>query len=206
MKVPALIAILVTIFVVLAAILTAIPVLLPDDEAARLPGWSSERAPDGLADLRVGEMEALIVHETPLDEMTTAFTNEDGAPATIADFRGKVVVVNFWATWCAPCRAEMPSIDRLAGEMNGAEVHVMAVSTDRGERERIDAFLEEIGARTLTVYRDRNSELAREAGIFGLPVTLIVGRDGREVARLIGKAEWDGLEAGAVIRRVADSG
>lgn len=191
MKLPIPIAVL----AVLAAVLIATVAALPEDENAR--------ARAGIEALRVGEMEGLLVHETPLDEMTTAFADGDGAPVRIADFRGKAVVMNFWATWCAPCRAEMPSIDRLAGEMNGDDVQVLAVSTDRGGRERIDAFFAEVGIRTLAVYRDRKSDLAREAGAFGLPMTLLIGRDGREVARLIGEARWDGPEARAVVRRIA---
>ncbi|MEM9370707.1 MAG: TlpA disulfide reductase family protein, partial [Pseudomonadota bacterium] len=125
---------------------------------------------------------------------------------TVTDLSGKVVVMNFWATWCAPCRAEMPSIDRLAGELNGDDIHVMAVSTDRGDITRIKKFFDEIEIEHLGIYRDKKSELAREAGAFGLPMTIILDREGREIARLLGEAEWDSTEAKAIVRRLAEEG
>ncbi|MEM9097041.1 MAG: TlpA disulfide reductase family protein [Pseudomonadota bacterium] len=181
--------------IAILAVFIAVILAMPES------GKEGAPAPD-LAGLQTGDMAKLVIHETPFNEMTTTFADGAGAPMTVADLRGKVVVMNFWATWCAPCRAEMPSIDRLAGEMNGEDVYVMAVSTDRGSRDKIDRFFGEVEIQHLGVYRDQKSELAREAGAFGLPMTIILGRDGREVARLLGEAEWDSAEAKAIIRRI----
>ncbi|MEM9045262.1 MAG: TlpA disulfide reductase family protein [Pseudomonadota bacterium] len=188
--------------VAILAVFIAVILAIPENEEASTA--NSNAAGTDVSALQVGDMAKLVVHETPFNEMTTIFANGEGEPMTVADMRGKVVVMNFWATWCAPCRAEMPSIDRLAGELNGEDIHVMAVSTDRGDRARIDGFFQEVEIQHLGVYRDQKSELAREAGAFGLPMTIIIGRDGREIARLLGEAEWDSAEAKAIIRRLAE--
>ncbi|MBY8976257.1 TlpA family protein disulfide reductase [Rhodobacteraceae bacterium NNCM2] len=184
--------------IAILAVFIAVVLLIPD----------SDETPLGNADissLKTGDMSKLVVHETPFNVMETAFTGPTGAEMTVADLNGKIVVMNFWATWCAPCREEMPSIDRLAAEMSGEDVAVLAVSTDRGAESKITRFFEEVGVQNLGIYRDKESELAREAGAFGLPLTIILNRDGREVARLLGGAEWDSDEAKAIIRKLASA-
>ncbi len=154
--------------------------------------------------LRQGEMAKLVIHDAPRPPIDEAFRDGSGAELRFADFAGKVVLVNLWATWCAPCRAEMPSIDRLAAEMAGADLAVVALSTDRFEAERIEAFFDEIGVENLAIYQDKRSEVARAAGAIGLPITLILDRDGSEVARLTGDAEWDSPEAKALLTRLIE--
>lgn len=182
--------------IAILAVFIAVVLLFPD----------SQKTPEGVADisaLQTGDMSNLSVHETPFKPMTTVFTGPDGAEMTVADFKGKLVVMNFWATWCAPCREEMPSIDRLAGELAGDDIAVVAVSTDRGDVSRITDFFDEIAIQNLEIHRDKESALAREAGAFGLPMTIIIDRDGREIARLLGGAEWDSAEAKAIVRKLA---
>ncbi|MEL6478150.1 MAG: TlpA disulfide reductase family protein, partial [Pseudomonadota bacterium] len=133
-----------------------------------------------IAPLKGDHMTKLTCHETAFNPMTAGFTDTDDQPMTVADLSGKVVLMNFWATWCPPCRAEMPSIDRLAGAVAGDDIAVMAVSTDRGGRDKIDRFFAEIDVQNLAVYRDKKSALARDAGAMGLPVTIILNRQGRE--------------------------
>jgi len=121
---------------------------------------------------------------------------EDGEHA-LADYKGKWVVLNFWATWCAPCRREMPSLERLQAAM--PELAVVPVATGRNAVEGIRRFFEEAGVKTLPILRDPQSQLAHSMGVMGLPVTAILNPEGQEVARLIGDAEWDSDSAKAVL-------
>jgi thiol-disulfide isomerase/thioredoxin len=140
----------------------------------------------------------------PMPEL--AFETMDGSPATLKDLAGRVVVLNLWATWCAPCREEMPALDRLQAAFDPTEVLVLALSVDRAGPERVQAFLDEIGIERLAVYRDPRAATTRALKVPGLPATMIIDRDGHEVARVLGIAAWDGPEALAAIRAVLASG
>ncbi|MEM0945570.1 MAG: TlpA disulfide reductase family protein [Pseudomonadota bacterium] len=169
-------------------------------------GSTNTSAARDLSSLQTGDMAKLTIHDAPMPPMTATFYDAEGTAMTVADLSGKVVVLNFWATWCPPCREEMPSIDRLAGYLETDDITVMAVSTDRGAEAgmvRIREFFEEIAVENLAIYRDPQSQLARDAGAFGLPITVVLDRQGREIARLIGDAEWDTAEAQAIIRALA---
>ena len=129
-----------------------------------------------------------------------SFEDAQGKQLSLADFRGRVVVLNLWATWCAPCLREMPSLDRLQAEHGGDRLHVLPLSLDRGELERIEAFYAEAGIRHLQIYRDPQAAASRALGAFGLPTTVVLDREGREVGRVLGPDEWDSAEAVAVLR------
>lgn len=146
--------------------------------------------------------EKLVVHGTPRVLPDFVFTRADGGETRLAAWRGKVVVLNFWATWCAPCREEMPQLDALQARFSDAPVIVLALALDRDGAERADAFLDDLGIAHLTRGYDPSYESARMSGIFGLPTTLIIGRDGREVARLAGAAEWDSIPFRDFVRRL----
>ena len=122
----------------------------------------------------------------------------DGGELVLASLRGKPLVVNFWATWCPPCREEMPALDRLQAAM--PEIAVVPVATGRNDPETITRFFTEAQIANLENLRDPTSDLAHAMGIMGLPVTVIVNPEGQEVARLIGDAHWDGPEAQAVLK------
>jgi len=154
--------------------------------------------------LKDGDMKKLVVYEAPLDLPELGFTEEAGAEKSLADYRGKVVLLNFWATWCAPCRAEMPELAALQNALGGAEFQVVTLATGRNPPPKIDRFFSEIGVTNLPKYRDEKQMLARAMGVAGLPVTVLIDRDGREVARLIGEAAWNAPEAQAVIRALVD--
>ena len=129
-----------------------------------------------------------------------SFLDGQGNALSLEDFRGKVVVLNLWATWCAPCRREMPSLDRLQAELGGAGLEVIALSLDRGDVAKIREFFEELGIASLAIYQDPEARAGRELGAPGLPTTIVIDRTGQEVGRLLGPAEWDSDEALAVIR------
>ena len=117
-----------------------------------------------------------------------AFQTMDGQETTLAAFKGKVVVLNLWATWCAPCREEMPSLDRLQAQFADRDVIVLALSVDRAGPERVQQFLDEIGVKQVHVYRDPKAAATRAVKVPGLPATILVDRQGREAGRVLGIA------------------
>ncbi|MEM1382093.1 MAG: TlpA disulfide reductase family protein [Pseudomonadota bacterium] len=162
-------------------------------------------AREAIAELREGTLDKLVIHDEAREFKSEAFVDGNGGPVTMADFEGKVVLLNFWATWCPPCRAEMPSIDRLSGELGGEDFHVVALSLDRGHVGRIEKFFGEIAVEHLAIYQDAKNKTARSASILGLPVTVILDREGQEIARLTGDAEWDSESAKAIVAHVIEA-
>ncbi len=144
-----------------------------------------------------GDMKKLAFASEPIALPEAVFLDAADGEHALADWRGKWVVLNFWATWCAPCRKEMPSLDRLQAAM--PELAVLPVATGRNAVEGIERFYTEAAVSALPVLRDPKSDLARSIGVMGLPVTLILNPEGEEVARLIGDAEWDSDSAKAVL-------
>lgn len=147
----------------------------------------------------------VILHDTPKPVAAVQFTNEHGRPRSLADFRGKVVVLNLWATWCVPCRREMPALDRLQATLGGVDLEVVPLSVDRGGLEIVRKFYSEVNIRSLAVYTDSSGQVLRAAGAIGLPTTLIIDRAGQEVGRALGPAEWDSPEIAATLRAVMTS-
>jgi thiol-disulfide isomerase/thioredoxin len=150
-----------------------------------------------VAALRDGDMKKLALHDSPVALPQAVLQDADDAEHSLTDYRGKWVVLNSWATWCAPCREEMPSLDRLQAAM--PELAVVPVATGRNAVEGIERFYAEAGVTLLPVLRDPKSDLARGMAVMGLPVTVILNPEGQEVARLIGDAEWDSDNAKAVL-------
>jgi thiol-disulfide isomerase/thioredoxin len=160
-------------------------------------GANPALAGDGAAALREGDMKKLAFAETPAPLASASLVDATDAPVDLAQYRGKWMVLNFWAAWCAPCRKEMPALDRLQAAM--PELAVIPVATGRNAVPALEKFFAEAGVTGLPIIRDPKSELARASGILALPVTLIINPEGEEVARLIGDAEWDGPSAKAVL-------
>ena len=133
------------------------------------------------------------------------FSDAENRPVSLADFRGKVVLLNIWATWCVPCRKEMPSLDRLEGLLGGKDFIVLPLSMDRTGVPAIKRFYENLDLHKLQIYVDVSGQAARALGIPGLPTTLLIKRDGREIARKMGAAEWDSTEMVALIRGSLDA-
>lgn len=143
-----------------------------------------------------------ILHDVPKKLPLIRFRNGVGRSQTLADFQGKVVLLNIWATWCGPCRREMPTLDRLQGELGGSHFEVVALSIDRGGPDVVRKFFKEIGVRNLALYNDSSSRVSTALKILGLPATLLVGGQGRELGRLIGPAEWNTQEMVAFFKSI----
>ncbi len=137
--------------------------------------------------IRLGEF---IPATPPQPAPEAGFTDIDGKPVTLADFVGKPVVVNLWATWCQPCLKEMPSLDRLQQVLDGKLV-VAAVSEDRGAAQKVAEFVTGMGLKKLAVYLDPKSNLGHALGVRGLPTSIVIDKQGRVVGRVEGAAEWD---------------
>lgn len=150
--------------------------------------------------LLTGEMAKFAPYDEPRPVKDFTFLNAAGAEEKLSDYRGRVLVVNFWATWCAPCREEMPSLDRLQAELGGDDFTVLAVGQDLQGMEKVTEFFDKYAIRSLAPINDKSSQSSRSAGAFGLPATMILNAEGKEVGRLVGPAEWDSPEAKALIR------
>ncbi len=130
------------------------------------------------------------VHARAHDLTPLRFTDENGAATSLASFRGRVVLLNVWATWCVPCREEMPTLDRLQAKLGGLGFEVVTVSLDAGGLPVVRAFFRETGVTHLHPYFDTFNEASALAAI-GVPITLLIDSNGREVGRKLGKAKWD---------------
>lgn len=153
-----------------------------------------------LAEAREGDMKKLSFHSEPKATSAKTFTAGDGSEATLADFQGKHILLNFWATWCAPCRKEMPMLAELQDEFGGDDFEVVTLATGRNPVPAIETFFEEIGVENLPMHRDPKQQIARDMGVLGLPITVILDPAGREVARLQGDAHWSDENAKALIK------
>ncbi len=129
-----------------------------------------------------------------------AFTDAAGHKLSLADFRGKVVLLNFWATWCVPCVEEMPSLDRLQAKLGSGRFTVVAISVDRQGLEVVRPFLAKTSVRSLDTYLDPPGASMRAFGVRGLPTTFVIDRDGRTMGRIEGMAHWDTPDAEALMR------
>ena len=161
-------------------------------------GFSQEVTPEiqaELMEMRVGNMRKLKIHAEPQDAVLVNFTNPAGETLSLTDNNGKIRVLNFWATWCFPCREEMPTLDALQKTLGGDEFEVMTVATGYNQLEGIQRFLAQAEVTALPILLDPDSSLGAEFGAIGLPLTVILNRQGEEIARLTGGAEWDSESA-----------
>lgn len=146
-----------------------------------------------------GQVAALLPADPPQSLKSLAFNGPDGKPMTLADHAGKTVLLNLWATWCAPCRAEMPALDALQKEMGSDRLQVVAVNVDAGDDAKPKKFLSDIGIEKLGYYRDSTMALFNDVktrGLaLGLPVTLLIDGEGCLIAHMNGPAEWSGPDA-----------
>ena len=154
----------------------------------------------GMHPLAEGSMKKLSFHATAKDPYDAIFTDPDDVAHTLAEYQGKFVVLNMWATWCPPCRKEMPSINRLQQQLGGDKFAVVTIATGRNTLAGIRKFFDTASITDLPILLDPSQSMARSMGVLGLPVTVILNPQGQEIARLTGDAEWDSESALAIIK------
>jgi thiol-disulfide isomerase/thioredoxin len=144
------------------------------------------------------------LHPAPKPLPKVVFRNGDGRQTSLAEFHGKTVLLNVWATWCGPCRREMPTLDRLQGILGGADFEVLALSIDRAGPEAVREFYRKIGIKNLSLYVDSSGKASGALGVVGIPATLLVDPNGKEIGRLVGPADWDTPEMVAYLKAHLD--
>ena len=166
------------------------------------------KAARALARAATGQVAALLPADPPQSLKGLAFIAPDGKPMTVADRKGKTLLLNLWATWCAPCRAEMPALDALQKEMGGERFEVVAVNVNAGDDVKPKKFLAETGVVALGYYRDNTlalfNELKTRGLALGLPVTLLLDGEGCLLAHMNGPADWSGRDARRVLELAID--
>jgi thiol-disulfide isomerase/thioredoxin len=143
----------------------------------------------------VAARDPMPLHPAPRIMLSPPFTDGQGKERSLDEWRGKVVLLNLWATWCAPCREEMPRLDALQVRLGDAEFEVIALSIDGAGFAPVRQFYDELGILDLGLYNDATMRAGLAVGMIGLPTTILVDREGREIARLIGPADWDSPDA-----------
>ena len=147
-----------------------------------------------LAPLARGEVAAVNVAKSPLKVPDLAFQDAGGKPLSLANWRGRTVLLNLWATWCVPCRKEMPALDALQQKLGGPDFQVVAVNIDTRDPDKPKAFLKELGIDKLAYYTDPTAKTFQDlktiGRAFGMPTTLLVDRQGCEIGTIAGPAEW----------------
>ncbi len=151
-----------------------------------------------------GEVAAVNVAKSPLKLPDLAFNDADGKPLTLAHWRGRTVLLNLWATWCVPCRKEMPTLDALESRLGGANFQVVAVNIDTRNPDKPKAFLKEIGVSKLAYYADPDAKTFQDlkaiGRAFGMPTTLLIDPQGCEIGTIAGPAEWASDDAVKLIQ------
>jgi thiol-disulfide isomerase/thioredoxin len=152
-----------------------------------------------LAAQATGAVAHFVPAETPAPVPNLEFRDGSGKVIHLADFRGKLLLLNLWATWCTPCREEMPSLDALQGAIGSDKFQVLALSVDQNGLELARAFLKEVKATRLALYNDPTSRANFLMKGYGLPTTVLVSPEGLELGRIVGPAEWNTPEAKALV-------
>ena len=163
------------------ALALSLPVLLMHVGSIAADGVGAAEPP------RLGEFIPVL---PPQPAPPFSFVDASGNTASLADFSGKLVVLNLWATWCAPCLREMPSLDRMQTRL-GEDVVVLAISEDRGGDKVVEPFIEKLGLKSVKFYLDPKSGAERAFKVQGLPTSFVIGREGNVLGRVEGAAEWD---------------
>lgn len=162
-----------------------------------------------VAGLAKGEVAAMTVASEPEPMPNLTFNGPDGRPRTLADFKGKTLLLNIWATWCVPCRAEMPALDRLQQQAGSDKFEVVTINVDTSRLDRPKAFLDEIGVKSLALYADPKADvffqLKQTGEVLGLPTTFLVDPAGCRIGVMAGPAPWDSAEGRAFVARAVES-
>lgn len=167
---------------------TAPPAAAPDAAAAAQPAAPAD--PPDFEAARAAGLSKLVETTPPAPVPAVAFSDLDGGTHSLADWKGKVLLVNFWATWCAPCRDEMPSLDALQKARGGDDFAVLTIAAGRNPPAAVTKFFTEENITDLPTLTDERTELARAFGVMAMPVTILIDAEGNEVARMTGDADW----------------
>jgi thiol-disulfide isomerase/thioredoxin len=183
-----------------ACVLSLVRAVVVAGSAVALAAFTAWPAspPPGL--MLVAATPPFIARQTPRPLPPLRFEDGAGAAMALADFRGRIVLLNLWATWCGPCRTEMPALDRLQAGMAGPDFTVVPLSIDHRGRDAVARFYRELGLISLGIYVDRSGEAVSALEVSGMPTSLLVDRQGRELGRVIGGAPWDDAEMVARIK------
>jgi thiol-disulfide isomerase/thioredoxin len=156
-----------------------------------------------------GEVAAVNIAKRPLRLPDLSFQDAAGKPVTLQHWRGRTVLLNLWATWCVPCRKEMPTLDALEGKLGGAGFVVVAVNIDTRDPNKPKAFLKEIGVQKLAYYADPSAttfqDLKEIGRAFGMPTTILIDKSGCELGTIAGPAEWASDDAVKLIQAATGS-
>ena len=139
---------------------------------------------------KFGDMKKMTIANNTTSAPKTIFFDTGGKELTLNDFKGRLTLVNFWATWCAPCRKEMPSLEVLSNQIGGDTFQVVTIATMRSSEEAVKKFFNDNNIIDLPKFRDPKGYLARASGVAALPLTILLDRNGNEISRLIGDADW----------------
>ena len=139
---------------------------------------------------KFGDMKKMTIANNTTSAPKTIFFDTGGKELTLNDFKGRLTLVNFWATWCAPCRKEMPSLEVLSNQIGGDTFQVITIATMRSSEEAVEKFFNDNNIIDLPKFRDPKGYLARASGVAALPLTILLDRNGNEISRLIGDADW----------------
>jgi len=170
--------------------------------AALLLGANAAFAEVDLAPFKTGEMSRLAVATEPKPVSEATFTDLEGETRSLAEWRGKVVLLNLWSVTCTPCREEMPALDALESDLGGDDFTVVPVAFGYNRLPAIDRFFDKYRITALPVLLDPERKLSADMGVMAPPVTVLIDREGRERARLVGGADWSSPEAYALIEAV----
>jgi thiol-disulfide isomerase/thioredoxin len=178
------------------------------DEAALCPNAAG--LAERLAPLAHGEVAALAVDKRPKPAIDVSFKSPDGKKLTLADFRGRNVLLNLWATWCVPCRAEMPALDRLQAKFGGPDFEVVTVNMDQVRLDKPKAFFTDAGLKSLSLYSDPSGDAFEALKVggkaLGLPTSVLIDKEGCEIGVMAGPASWDSPDAEAAVSALLGRG
>jgi thiol-disulfide isomerase/thioredoxin len=169
------------------------------DNDGRPSGAPESAQGGGTSPLSKGAMTTFVLKTPPAPLPDVSFVNGEGKEASLKDFAGKVVLLNLWATWCAPCREEMPALDRLQKELGSDKFQVVALAVDKAGLDGARKFLTENKIEGLELYADPTARVGTELKAIGMPTSILIDAQGREIGRLIGPAAWDSPEAKRLI-------
>ena len=157
-----------------------------------------------LEEFKVGEMKKLILHKSPKAVSEEVFYSPNNDPIILQSLSGSLTLVNFWATWCAPCLDEMPSLSNLQKIKGSKDFNVVTIATLRNSPKSVENFFNKMSINNLTKYQDPKGKLARSLKIAGLPLTILLNKDNKEVARFIGDADWSSPHALKLIEKAIE--